>query len=259
MCHIDADKIEQSITNKTKAIIPVHLYGQSVAIKKILGIAKKHKLHVIEDCAQAHGAEYAGKRVGTFGVMGCFSFYPTKNLGAFGDAGMIVTNNKNMAEKCRMIRNYGQKNRYEHIMYGMNSRLDELQAAILRTLLPSLDQNNKKRSEIAKIYQEELSQVNELQLPRMRDHANHVYHLFVIETKRRDELHNYLKKNGIDTLVHYPIPIHKQKCFLEYNSIKLPIIEKKAHRILSLPNHPFLTKKEVEYVCEKIKSFYISS
>ncbi len=254
--HINPKSVEQCITPKTKAIIPVHLYGQPCNLSELSKLAVKHKLVIIEDCAQAHGAEYNGKKVGTFGKMGCFSFYPTKNLGAFGDGGAIITDDAFLAEKCRMARNYGQKNRYEHEVYGINSRLDELQAAILSTLLPFLDRNNKKRISIAKIYRRELSGVNQIILPTERPSIKHVYHLFVIETEKRNELQKFLEKNGIDALIHYPFPIHKQKCFSDWKNVSLPITEKKVSQILSLPIHPYLTEKEVVFICQKIKTFF---
>lgn len=254
--HIDADKIEEKINTRTKAIIPVHLYGQTAEIDKILRLASKYKINIIEDCAQSHGASYNNKNTGTFGALGCFSFYPTKNLGAFGDAGAITTNDDNLAEKCRMIRNYGQRNRYEHEIYGLNSRLDEFQAAILSTELPNLDKNNRRRKEIAKLYAKELSDIKEIKLPQIRNKAEHVYHLFVIESDKRMELQMFLEKNGIASLIHYPIPIHKQKCFAVYNSLKLPATEEKSQRILSLPIHPYLSNKEVLFICKKIKAFY---
>lgn len=254
--HMDEDKIEEKITNKTKAIIPVHLFGQAVEIDTIMKIAQKHGLSVIEDAAQAHGAKFKSKKVGTFGDTGCFSFYPTKNLGAFGDAGMIVTNSEELAEKCKMIRNYGQKNRYEHEVYGINSRLSELQASILSVELPELDKNNKKRQRVADQYTKELTDVKQIVLPKKRVGANSVFHLFVIETNRRDELQKYLKENGIATLIHYPIPIHKQKCLKDYNNVVLPVAEEKSKKILSLPIHPYLTEKEVTYVCKHIKQFF---
>lgn len=254
--HIDSKLIEKKINKKTRAIIPVHLYGQSAEIDKITAIAKKRGVYVIEDCAQAHGAEYKNKKVGNFGMAGCFSFYPTKNLGAFGDGGMITTQNKSLAEKCMMIRNYGQKNRYEHLVYGLNSRLDEIQAAILRALLKNLDKSNERRKNIASIYRKELASLSQIKLPIERKSAKHVYHLFVIETKQREALQKYLKENGIDTLIHYPIPIHKQKCFPEFNKIKLPNTESRSEKILSIPCHPFMEKDEALYVSEKIKSFF---
>ena len=254
--HVDADKIEGKITSKTKVIMPVHLYGQAADMDKIIDIAKKHNLYVVEDCAQAHGTEYGDKKVGNFGIFGCFSFYPTKNLGAIGDAGAIVTKDENLAEKCKMIRNYGQKNRYEHEICGINSRLDELQAAILFEKLKYLDEKNKKRQKAAEVYLKELKNVKEIKLPGFRKKSSHIYHLFVIETEKRDELQKFLKEKEIDTLVHYPIPIHKQKCFAEYNNIKLPETEKKVQHILSLPIHPYLTEEEVIFVCDKIKEFF---
>jgi dTDP-4-amino-4,6-dideoxygalactose transaminase len=254
--HLDADKIEEKITSKTKCILPVHLFGQAAEIDSIMEIAKKHNLSVVEDAAQAHGAEFKSKKVGAFGDTGCFSFYPTKNLGSFGDAGMVVTDNDDLAGKCRMIRNYGQKNRYEHEAYGINSRLSELQASILRVELPELDKNNEKRRRIADQYVKELAGITQVTLPQKRDGADPVYHLFVIEIDKRDELQKYLATNGITTLIHYPIPIHKQKCLPEHNDVVLPIAEEKSEKILSLPIHPYLDEKEVEYVCQHIKSFF---
>jgi len=254
--HLDSSKIENKITSRTKAILPVHLYGQMVDIETIQQIAKKHSLYLIEDAAQAHGAEYNGKKAGTFGDFGCFSFYPTKNLGAFGDGGAIVTNKKELYEICKMIRNYGQKNRYEHEIYGLNSRLDEIQAAILSVKLKHLSEFNRKRQQIAKLYFKLLKDVPQIRLPKIRNNAKHIFHLFVIEAERRDELIKFLEKNNIPTIVHYPIPIHKQKCFPEFNNLKLPVLETKVQKILSLPIHPFLKKEDVIYIVKKIKEFY---
>ena len=254
--HLDSSKIEKKITSRTKAILPVHLYGQMVDIEKIKQITKRHSLYLIEDAAQSHGAEYKGKKAGTFGDFGCFSFYPTKNLGAFGDGGAIITNKKELYDKCRMIRNYGQKNRYEHEIYGLNSRLDEIQAAILSIKLKHLDKFNKRRQQIAKLYFELLKDIKEVQLPKIRDNAQHNFHLFVIEAERRDKLMKFLAKNNIPTIIHYPIPIHKQKCFPEFNNLKLPFLENKVKKILSLPIHPFLKDKDVIYITKKIKEFY---
>lgn len=254
--HLDSSKIEKKITSRTKAILPVHLYGQMVDIDKIKEIAKKHSLYLIEDAAQAHGAGYRGKKAGTFGDFGCFSFYPTKNLGAFGDGGAIVTNKKELFEKCKMIRNYGQKNRYEHEMYGLNSRLDEIQAAILSVKLKYLDKFNKRRQQLAEIYFRQLKDAKEIKLPKIRDGAKHNFHLFVIEAERRDKLMKSLEKNNIPTIIHYPIPIHKQKCFSEFNSLRLPILENKVNKILSLPIHPFLQDSDIIYIAKKINEFY---
>ncbi|MCX6712808.1 MAG: DegT/DnrJ/EryC1/StrS family aminotransferase [Candidatus Vogelbacteria bacterium] len=254
--HLDPALIEAKITPKTKAIIPVHLYGQACDLDKIMEIANKHGLTVIEDCAQAHGAEYKGKKVGTFGAFGCFSFYPTKNLGAFGDGGAIVTNDDQLAVKCRMLRNYGQTNRYEHEIYGLNSRLDEIQAAILSVRLPNLDKNNNRRSTLAALYRQELAGVTEIKLPLERPGAKHVYHLFVVETARRDDLQSFLKGKDIPTLIHYPIPIHRQASFFEYNQISLPKTEVATAHILSLPIHPELSTQDILTVCSNIKTFF---
>ncbi len=254
--HIDARKIEEKITKKTKAIIPVHLYGQSADMDTIGALANKYHLHIVEDCAQAHGARYKEKHVGTFGIAGCFSFYPTKNLGAYGDAGAIVTGDTEFAEKCRIIRNYGQKNRYEHPVIGINSRLDELQAGIVSAGLFVLKKNNARRNSIAQLYREALSSIKKIKLPLLRDTAYHVYHLFVIETETRDGLMEFLRKKNIATLIHYPIPIHKQACFPEHNSLSLPILEEKVKKILSLPIHPYLFDSEVKYITDSIKEYY---
>lgn len=254
--HINIDSLINQITRRTKAIIPVHLYGQMVDMNKIISFASKYDLKIIEDCAQAHGAEYEGKKAGTFGTIGCFSFYPTKNLGAFGDAGAIVTSDIKLTEKCRMIRNYGQKNRYEHDISGINSRLDEIQSAILSIKLKSLDVNNSRRKQISDLYRKELSSIRQIKLPLERKNSKHVYHLFVIEAEQRDRLQDFLKTKDIPSLIHYPIPIHKQKCFIDHNNIYLPIVEEKVKKILSFPIHPYLTDKEVFYICKQIKLFY---
>lgn len=254
--HIDPIDVEKKITKKTKAILPVHLFGQTADIKILQKIAKRHKLYLLEDACQAHGATYNGIKAGSFGIAGCFSFYPTKNLGAYADGGAITTNNKHLYEKCKMLRNYGQKNRYEHLVKGLNSRLDELQATILGAKLNLLNQQLQKRNLLAAIYLNELKDIKEIILPKTRDVAYHAYHLFVINTKKRNRLQQYLKGHGVQTIIHYPIPIHKQVCYKEFNSILLPRTEKAAKQILSLPLHPFLTKKEILTVCKLIKSFY---
>lgn len=254
--HIDTSKIEEKITSKTKALIPVHLFGQPVEISKLSEIAKKHNFHIIEDACQAHGATFDGQKVGSFGTFGCFSFYPTKNLGAYGDGGAITTNSKDLYEKCLSLRNYGQTNRYEHSIIGINSRLDEIQAAILRVKLPKLDKMLKKRNSIARIYLKNLAWIKEIKLPKKRKGVFHAYHLFVIRTERRDELMEFLKENMVQTLIHYPIPIHKQKCYPEFNKISLQVTETFAQTILSLPINPFMKKEEVLRICELIKKFY---
>jgi dTDP-4-amino-4,6-dideoxygalactose transaminase len=254
--HLNPDNIERKITARTKAILPVHLYGQAACIEKIRNITKKYRLYLIEDAAQAHGAEYSGQKVGTFGDFGCFSFYPTKNLGAFGDGGAITTNKKELFEKCRIIRNYGQKNRYEHEVCGLNSRLDEIQAAILSVKLKYLDEFNKKRQQLAKTYFKLLKNVKEVKLPKIRNNANHIFHTFVIEAEKRNELMNFLEKNNIPTIIYYPMPIHKQKCFSSFNNLILPISENKVDAVLSLPIHPFLKNEDIIYISKKIIKFY---
>ncbi len=253
---MDKEKLEEKITEKTKAIIPVHLFGQVADMKKIISIAKKYKKLVIEDACQAHGASQKGKMAGSFGDLGCFSFYPTKNLGAYGDGGAIITNNKIFYEKCKMLRNYGQKNRYLHEIRGINSRLDELQAAILRIKLKYLNMFVEKRNKIAKIYNIELKDIRQIKLPKVMRGNYHAYHLYVVQAKQRDELMSYLFKNGVHTLIHYPVPIHKQKCFKEYNNLFLENTQMLAKNILTLPIHPFMNENEVIKVSCFIKKFY---
>lgn len=255
--HLDVSDLEKKISKKTKAVIPVHLFGQSADIGPIIKIAKKHKLKVVEDACQAHGAKFEGRRVGSFSDLGCFSFYPTKNLGAYGDGGMITTNSKKLYELCLMYRNYGQKNRYEHLVKGLNSRLDELHAAILNEKLKSLVYLNGRRKKAAKRYFECLRGVDGIELPKVRGNGEHVFHLFVIKTQKRDKLQKYLKDKGINTLIHYPIPIHKQRCLRgEFKNTKLPETEKASKLILSLPIHPFIEDREIEYISKIIKEFF---
>lgn len=254
--HIDITQIEKKITKKTKAIIPVHLFGQPVAIKELLSLAKKYNLYIIEDACQAHGASYKSKRVGSFGILGCFSFYPTKNLGAYGDGGAITTNSKKLYEKCLSLRNYGQTNRYEHAIIGLNSRLDEIQATILRTKLKKLDKMIGKRNAIAKVYLDTLKNVEQIILPQTRKDTAHAYHLFVIQAEKRDALLEFLNRNAVQALIHYPIPIHKQRCYRQFNSTSLRHTEDLAKNIISLPVHPFIKKEDTITVCQLIKKFY---
>jgi dTDP-4-amino-4,6-dideoxygalactose transaminase len=215
----------------------------------LLKIAEKHDMSVIEDACQAHGSTYRNKQVGNLGDLGCFSFYPTKNLGAYGDAGMITTSNKELAEKLTKMRNYGQSTRYSHDFVGVNSRLDEIQAAILRVKLPKLDEWNERRRKTAKLYSDLLEDIN-IATPIERGYAKHVYHLYVITHKERDGIKNHLMKNEIQALIHYPIPVHQQKAYrIRAN---LPITEKTCERILSLPVHPWLNEAEVRKVSDCI-------
>ena len=209
---LDASKIEAKLTKKTKAILPVHLYGHPADMAPIMEIAQKHDLYVIEDACQSHGAKYKGQTVGSIGDIGCFSFYPTKNLGAYGDAGMLVTNDEAVAEKLKKMRNYGQSTRYYYDFVGVNSRLDELQAAILRAKLPHLDEWNQRRRSLAKLY-DELIDGEIVAKPVEREYSKHVYHLYVIRHKHRDKLQQYLTNRGIQTLIHYPVPVHMQKAY----------------------------------------------
>ncbi|MBI2036559.1 DegT/DnrJ/EryC1/StrS family aminotransferase [Candidatus Microgenomates bacterium] len=255
--NINTDKIEQAITGKTRVIIPVHLYGLSCDMGPIVKLAKKYRLTIIEDAAQAHGALYDGKKAGTMGEIGCFSFYPTKNLGAFGDAGMIVTKNKKIAEIARELRVYGEKRRYESVRLGVNSRLDELQAAFLRKKLKKLDRYNKKRINIAGNYCRFLKNVPLLR-PEFFDNGRHVYHLFVVKTKKREALAHFLGRNGVATEVRYPVPVHLVKSFeyLGYKKGDFPRAEAAALESLALPCYPELTKKEIERICSLVKTFF---
>ena len=258
--NINPDLIEEKITIKTRAILPVHLYGYPAEMDKILRIAKKHKLWVVEDVAQAQGARYGGKYAGTIGDIGCFSFYPTKNLGAFGDAGAVVTDSKNIAEIVKQLRNYGEISKYNNRREGVNSRLDEIQAAILNFGLEKLEAWNKKRGVLAKIYLSELKDLPIVLPPDSDKDCFSVWHLFVIRCKERDELRQYLKDRGIETAIHYPKPIFEQTAyrFLGYKGKHLPITKKVMSKILSLPLYPELEKKEVKEVCKSIKLFYES-
>jgi len=253
---IDVNKIEEKINSKTKAIVPVHLYGQVCDMEKILELGEKYDLNVIEDCAQAHGAELNGKKV-PIGKIGCFSFYPSKNLGAYGDGGMIITDDEKLNEKLKLLRNYGQTGIYSSIISGYNSRLDEIQSAILRIKLKYLDKWNKQRIEIAEEYNKKLN----CEKPKIAPNKKHIFHLYVIRNKKRDELIEYLKSKEIVTKIHYPIPIHLQKGFefLGYVVGDFPMGEKFSKEILSLPMFPELKKEEIEKVCEEINLFNTTS
>ena len=254
--NINPAKIEEKITEKTRAIIPVHLYGQPCEMDSIMQVAKKHNMYVIEDCAQAHGATYKGRVVGSFGDAAGFSFYPGKNLGALGDAGAVVTNDSKLAEKVRFIGNYGSDYKYHHIYQGNNSRLDELQAAFLSAKLPHLDRMNEERRKIANRYLNEITNPDII-LPFVRADVVPVWHIFAIRTQKRDELAEYLEENSIQTNKHYPIPIHLQKCYSDL-SIKegsLPIAEEISRTQLSLPLFYGIKESQVDYVIKKINSF----
>jgi dTDP-4-amino-4,6-dideoxygalactose transaminase len=241
---------------KIKAILPVHLYGHPAEMDAVMDIANRYHLAVIEDACQAHGAEYQGRKVGSFGLLSCLSFYPTKNLGGYGDGGMVVTNDKKLFEKLKLLRCYGEKRKYEHVLKGGNNRLDEIQAAILRVKLKYLDRWNEERRKRVLIYKRMLERT-EVICPIEKEQAKHVYHLFVIRSKKRNALHTFLEEKGIATLIHYPIPIHLQKAFRElgYRRGDLPLTEQYSREVLSLPFFPEMTESEMEEVATQIKSF----
>lgn len=256
--NIDVAKIEKALKGKTRAILPVHLYGQPADMGKILEIGRKYKIAVVEDCAQAHGAATDGKKVGSLGLAACFSFYPTKNLGAFGDGGMVVTNNPEIYEKVKLLRMYGERERYKSILLGRNSRLDELQAAILLVKFKYLDKWNERRREFANNYKLQITNDKlMIKSPNEINNVKHVYHLFVIRTKKRDELKKYLEEKGIGTGIHYPVPIHLAPSmkYLGYKKGDFPESEKACEEILSLPMFPELTDEEVREVASEINNF----
>lgn len=254
--NIDPTKIEVAITDKTKAIMPVHLYGQACDMDPIMEIAKKYNLYVVEDCAQAHGAKYKGKVIGSFGDAAGFSFYPGKNLGALGDAGATVTNNEELAKKVRALGNYGSDYKYHHIYQGNNSRLDELQAAFLAAKLPHLNKVNLERRKIAQKY---LNGINnpEIILPFVPEYAEPVWHIFGIRCNRRDELEKFLNDAGISTNKHYPIPMHLQGCYADLGFKKgdYPIAEEISETELSIPMYYGMTDEEVQYVIDRMNEF----
>ena len=251
--NIDPNRIEAAITERTKAIMPVHLYGQPADMNPILEIAAKYHLKVIEDAAQAHGARYKGTRVGSLGDAAGFSFYPGKNLGAFGDGGAVTTNDSTLAERVRRLSNYGSHVKYAHDVKGFNSRLDELQAALLRVKLRHLDEWNGRRRKIADQYLQKLSAQDFLTLPHVPPWAEHVWHLFVIRTSKRDQLQKYLVDQGIQTLIHYPVPPHRQGAYQELSHLSLPVSEMIHREVLSLPMGPHLTMEMVEEISLQIK------
>lgn len=254
--NINPDRLEEKITEKTRAIMPVHLYGQPCDMDPIMEIAKKHNLYVIEDCAQAHGATYKGQKIGTFGNVSGFSFYPGKNLGALGDAGAIVTNSKEIATKVRTLGNYGSDYKYHHIYQGNNSRLDEIQAAFLAAKLPHLERMNEERRRIAAKYLEGIKNL-EIILPFVPEYANPVWHVFGIRCKRRNELEKFLNDAGIGTNKHYPIPMHLQKCYksLGFEEGDFPIAEEISSTELSIPMYYGMKNEEIQYVIDKVNEF----
>ncbi|UCC98544.1 MAG: DegT/DnrJ/EryC1/StrS family aminotransferase [Phycisphaerales bacterium] len=252
---IDPAEIENRITEKTKAILPVHLYGHPADMTQIGAIARKHNLFIIEDACQAHGAECDERRVGAIGHVGCFSFYPVKNLGAYGDGGIVVTNDGTLAEKLIRSRNYGQPEKNVHTFIGINSRLDEIQAAALRVKLKFLDRWNMRRRQIAEQYDVHLSHTGII-TPIEKKYARHVYHQYVIKCRQRDALQNFLFQREIDTQIHYPVPVHKQRAYQDLGfDTYLPVTERVCGEILSLPVHPWLSEQEVLKVANAVQAY----
>lgn len=253
---IDVTKLEAKLTSKTKAVLAVHLYGQAEDMSELVAFCHKHNLKLVEDCAQSHGAMYQGKMTGTFGDIGCFSFYPSKNLGAFGDGGAIVTNQKAIADEIKILRNYGSEKRYYNQVIGTNSRLDEIQAGLLRVRLKYLDELTLEKQQIAKQYLDRI-QNPKLILPKLKKEANHVWHQFVIRCKERDVLVAYLDEREIGTIIHYPIPPHLAQGYkdLGYKEGDFPITEALAKEVLSIPMYNGMTQDEIEQVIVALNNF----
>ena len=255
---MDPSRIEERITEKTKVILPVHLYGQCADMDPILDIAQRHGLRVVEDCAQAHGSKYKGRAAGSISDAGAYSFYPSKNLGAYGDGGMVVTKDPAIAEYVRMVRNYGERRRYHHVIKGFNSRLDEMQAAILLAKFPTLDVANEQRRKIAAIYTAALRKIPDIITPNEILEKYHTYHQYVIQVKDRTAFQEYLTMRCISTLIHYPVPIHQQESYKECREQAryLPITENLAPHIVSLPIYPELTDEQISTVINVVEMFF---
>jgi len=255
---LDPMLIQNKITSKTKAIIPVHIYGQMCDMDVITAIAKKYDLYVIEDCAQSHFSEYKGKKAGLFGDAGTFSFYPGKNLGAYGDAGCVITNNDKLSKKIRMFANHGSIKKHEHLIEGVNSRLDGIQAAILNVKLKKIISWTRNRIVNASYYKNQLRDIPEILLPKVRSNSKHSFHLYVVRVKDRDKLKEYLSKKGISTAIHYPkvLPLLKAYDYLGYTKSEIPISSKNQNQILSLPIYPELSEDQMNYITSSIKDFY---
>jgi len=257
--NIDPAKIESAVTGRTRAILPVHLFGNPCDMEAITKIANKHRFAIVEDTAQAIGAVYRGRRAGSFGDAGCFSFFPSKNLGAYGDGGAIITGSREMKKRYLFLREYGQRKKYHHVTMGRNSRLDEIQASILRIKLKYLDRWNEKRQQAARYYQRLLQSFDpDVIIPRSLSGRQHVFHLYVIRLKKRTQLIEYLAKRNIRTAIHYPIPLHLQQTFkyLGYRRNDLPVSEKLSGELLSLPMYPEIKRNDIREVADNIRSFY---
>jgi len=256
--NIDPIKVEKAINSKTKAIVAVHLYGQPANMDPLINIAKEHNIFLVEDCAQSHIAEYKKNRVGGLGITSSFSFYPGKNLGAYGEGGAVCTNDEKLAKKLKMIRDHGAEDKYNHEILGHNYRMEGIQGAVLGVKLKYLSEWTEKRRAVAAKYNKLLSGVGDIILPKEMSFAKHVFHLYVIQTTKRNELQQFLMKNEIGTGLHYPIPLHLQKCFkhLGYQKGDFPVSEKLSERCLSLPIYAELSDAQIEYVCENIRRFF---
>ena len=255
---LDVELLEGKVSSRTKAIIPVHLYGQPVRIDTILEIANKHGLHVVEDCAQSHFAKFKNKNVGLFGIASSFSFFPGKNLGAYGDAGCILTDDDDLAEKCRMYANHGALVKHEHKMEGINSRMDGLQAAVLNVKLNYILEWTRLRREKASYYSSKLKMNPNIEIPEIMENAEHVFHLYVIKAQKRDQLRRFLKENGVSAEIHYPAPLPFLPAYDKYNfkETDFPVAKKNQNLILSLPIYPEITEIQMDYVVSKIEQFY---
>lgn len=254
---LNPEEVAKKISPRTKAIIPIHLFGQAAPLNEIRALADSRGIAIIEDCAQAIGAKYHGQNVGSFGRLGCFSFYPTKNLGADGDGGMVVTNDEALAKKLRMLRVHGIEKRYYHDLHGFNSRLDEIQAAILRVKLPHLNRWNARRAEIAARYTEAFAKLP-LQLPITAPGNTHIFHVYAVLSEKRDALQKFLTERGVPTLIYYPLPLHLQKLYVDlgFKAGDFRIAEQISKEILPLPMYPELTNEQVDYVCQLISEFF---
>jgi dTDP-4-amino-4,6-dideoxygalactose transaminase len=254
---MDPKKLAAAISSRTRAILPVHLYGQAAALDEIIAVADRYGIPLVEDSAQALGTQYRGGKTGTFGIAGCFSFYPTKNLGAYGDAGMVTTSDPDLARKARLIRNLGRKDRYHHTRHGVNCRLDELQACLLRVKMPRLDYWIERRRKLALLYSERFGHIKGF-APVERTASHHSYHLYVVRTARRDELQKYLAEHEIGILIHYPVPVHLQEGYRRLVTIsgELTRTEQAASEVLSLPLYPELTEEELKIVSDVVVSFF---
>ena len=255
---MDPQHLEAAITPRTKAVMPVHLYGQTADMDPILEIARRHGLKVIEDACQSHGAKYNGRRAGSLGDAAAFSFYPGKNLGAYGDGGAVTTSDHLLADRIRTLRNYGSAKKYFHDELGENSRLDTIQAAVLGVKLKYLDEGNASRRAVAALYTEQLKGIGDIITPSVRQGSEHVFHLYVIQTNQRDDLQRYLLEQGVECLIHYPVPVHLQKAYgsKHWKQGDFPLTERLAGRILSLPISPSITEEQITYVCNTVRAFY---